>query len=42
MDWSWLFFGALALAVAAYILYEVFTRRLKRAGSPHALLISAS
>lgn len=41
MDWSWLFFGALALAVAAYILYEVFTRRLKRAGSPHALLISA-
>jgi predicted Zn-dependent protease len=41
MGWSWLFFGALALVVAAYILYEVFTRRLKRAGSPHALLISA-
>ncbi len=41
MDWSWLFFAALALFLAVYVLYEVLTRRLNRAGSPQALLVSA-
>jgi len=41
MNWSWVFFGALALVVTAYILYEGFIRRLRRAGSPQALVISA-